>query len=329
MSLKLINIMICLSFGLLGLLCLTGCSTQSFEIGTAFEIHENDTSQTIGLINDNLHADGISNPIVQIWSGNNLLVEVPSTNDISKIINTLEQHATITSQEQVSSSSGNLMNLKNATVLIYEADLSQKSPSETDSQAMIAVKNTLLLRIKAYGISKPVVQIWGNDTFLVELPNVQNVNDAINLLGQDALLEFKEEQLDANGNVINDSSGNPVWIPAMASGSDGTQEELTGQYLLPNSYVDTNSLGKPEIEIAFDSEGAKLFGEITTRDLNKPIAIFLDNTLISEATVDAVITDKGVITGLTLAQAKDISIELNSGTLSVPLAVILQTSITP
>ena len=161
----------------------------------------------------------------------------------------------------------------------------------------------------------------------MELPDVPDVNDAINLIGQVALLEFKEEQLDANGNVVNDSSGNPVWIPAMATGSDGTQEELTGKYLLPNSYVDTSTLGQPEVEIAFDSEGAKLFGEITTRDLNKPIAIFLDNTLISEATVDAVITDKGVIEGLTLAQAKDLSIELNSGTLSVPLKVIEQTDI--
>ena len=191
---------------------------------------------------------------------------------------------------------------------------------------MSAVQATILRRVDAYGVTEPVVQIQGTN-LLVELPNVQNVNDAINLIGQVALLEFKEEQLDANGNVVNDSSGNPVWIPAMATGSDGTQEELTGKYLLPNSYVDTSTLGQPETKIAFDSEGAKLFGEITTRDLNKPIAIYLDNTLISEATVDAVITDKGVIEGLTLAQAKDLSIELNSGTLSVPLKVIEQTDI--
>ncbi|MFY9814984.1 MAG: protein translocase subunit SecD [Dehalococcoidales bacterium] len=218
------------------------------------------------------------------------------------------------------------LDLKGGSYLLYQADLSQKSPSETDAQVMSAVQATILRRVDAYGVTEPVVQIQGTN-LLVELPNVQNVNDAINLIGQVALLEFKEEQLDANGNVVNDSSGNPVWIPAMATGSDGTQEELTGKYLLPNSYVDTSTLGQPEVEIAFDSEGAKLFGEITTRDLNKPIAIYLDNTLISEATVDAVITDKGVIEGLTLAQAKDLSIELNSGTLSVPLKVIEQTDI--
>jgi len=90
----------------------------------------------------------------------------------------------------------------------------------------------------------------------------------------------------------------------MATGTDGTQEELTGKYLLPNSYVDTNNLGQPEVAISFDAEGAKLFGEITQRDLQKPIAIYLDNTMISEATVDAVITDKGVITGIDTGQSK-------------------------
>ncbi len=218
------------------------------------------------------------------------------------------------------------LDLKGGSYLLYQADLSQKSPSETDAQVMSAVQATILRRVDAYGVTEPVVQIQGTN-LLVELPNVQNVNDAINLIGQVALLEFKEEQLDANGNVVNDSSGNPVWIPAMATGTDGTQEELTGKYLLPNSYVDTNTLGQPEVAISFDAEGAKLFGEITQRDLQKPIAIYLDNTMISEATVDAVITDKGVITGLTLAKAKDLSIELNSGTLSVPLKVIEQTDV--
>jgi len=210
--------------------------------------------------------------------------------------------------------------------LVYEADLSQKPPSETDAQAMAGVQATILRRADAYGITDPVVKIQGDNRILVQVPSTTDINQLTSLIGQVALLEFKEQQLDANGNVVNDSSGNPVWIPAMATGSDGTQEELTGKYVLPNSYVDNNSLNQPEVEIAFDSEGAKLFGEITTRDLDEPIAIFLDNTLISEATVEAVITDKGVIQGLTLAQAKDLSIELNSGTLDVPIKLISSTT---
>ena len=108
------------------------------------------------------------------------------------------------------------------------------------------------------------------------------------------------------------------------SGTDGvTQETLTGKYLKPNAYVTTDSLGKPEVAFEWNTEGAKLFGEITTVLYNngvnsKPLGIFLDNALISAPTVNGVITDKGVINNMTLDQAKKLVLELNSGTLMFP-----------
>ena len=178
-------------------------------------------------------------------------------------------------------------------------------------------------------VTEPIIQVQGNNRILVQLPGVKNINQAISLIGQVALLEFKEQQLDASGNVVNDANGQPVWIPATALGSDGiTQEALTGKYLKPNAYVDTDSLGKPEVAFEWNTEGAKLFGEIHVhRLLNKPLGIFLDNTLISAPTVQAVITDKGVINNMTLDQAKILVIELNSGSLDVPLTVIQQTDV--
>jgi preprotein translocase subunit SecD len=225
------------------------------------------------------------------------------------------------------------LDLKGGSYLLYQADLSKKDPSLTDAQAMAAVQSTIERRVNAYGVTEPIIQVQGNNRILVELPGVKDINQAISLIGQVALLEFKEEQFDANGNVEKDANGNIVWVPATATGSDGTtQETLTGKYLKPNAYVDTDSLGKPEVAFEWDTEGAKLFGEITTVLYNngvnsKPLGIFLDNTLISAPTVDAVITDKGVINGVTLDQAKTLAIELNSGTLSVPLTVIQQTDV--
>jgi preprotein translocase subunit SecD len=221
------------------------------------------------------------------------------------------------------------LDISGGSRLLYSADLSKKDPSETDAQVMATIKATIERRVNGLGVTEPIIQIQGNN-LLVELPNVKNVNDAINLIGQVALLEFKEQKLDASGNVVKDDSGNVVWIPATALGSDGvTQEALTGAYLKPNTYVSTDSLGKPEVAFEWNTEGAKLFGEITQRLLNKPLGIFLDSTLISQPTVEAVITDKGVINNMTLAQARNLAIELNSGTLSVPLQVIAQTDISP
>ena len=199
----------------------------------------------------------------------------------------------------------------------------------TDAQAMAAVQSTIERRVNAYGVTEPIIQVQSSDRILVELPGVKDVNQAISLIGQVALLEFKEQQLDSSGKVVDDSSGNPVWIPATALGTDGkTQETLTGKYLKPNAYVTTDpSTGEPQVAFEWNTEGAKLFGEITQQLLNKPLGIFLDNTLISAPTVQAVITDQGVITGLTLAQAKNLAIELNSGTLSVPLTRIQETDV--
>ena len=216
--------------------------------------------------------------------------------------------------------------------LVYEADLSQKPVTETDIQAMTAVQSKIERRIDALGVTSATVKLEGTDRILVELPVNTDLNQAESVIEPVAFLEFKVEQLDSSGNVVNDSSGNPTWIPATAAGSDGTQEELTGIYLLPNAYVDTDSLGNPEVAFEFNSEGAKLMGEITTVLYNngvnsRPLGIFLDSQYVSSPMVDAVITSKGVINNIDLASARLMVNDLNSGSLDVPLTVIQQTDV--
>jgi protein-export membrane protein SecD len=214
--------------------------------------------------------------------------------------------------------------------LIYSADLTQKDPSKTDTQVMADIKSTIENRLHTYGISNPLVEIQESNHILVELKGVKDINQVINLIGQVGLLEFKEPQLDASGNVVHDANCNSVWISSIATGSDGTtQEALTGKYLKPNATVTMDSLGKPEVAFDFNTEGAKLFGEITQRLLNKPLGIFMDNKLISAPTVMAVSTDKGVINGVTLDEAKNLVVQLNSGSLDVPLTLISQTPNNP
>ena len=225
------------------------------------------------------------------------------------------------------------LDLKGGSYLLYEADLTKKDPSQTDAQVMSAVQSKIERRVNAYGVTEPIIQVQSSNRILVQLPGVKDINQAISLIGEVALLEFKEEQLDASGNVTKDANGNIVWVPATALGADGvTQEALTGKYLKPNVALTLDSLGKPQVAFEWNSEGAKLFGEITTVLYNngvnsKPLGIFLDNTLISAPTVEAVITDKGVINNMTLDEAKTLVAQLNSGSLDVPLKVIQQTDV--
>ena len=215
------------------------------------------------------------------------------------------------------------LDLKGGSHLVYEADLSKKDPSQTDDHAMEGVKQKIERRVNAYGVTEPIIQRQGGNRILVQLPGVKDIDEAIKLIGQTAELDFREQKLDENGKPVFDDEGNPEWVIAMAEGSDGQQRELAGKYLKPNATVvlapQTN---EPQVAVEWDEEGALLFTQITQRNLGKPLGIFLDNQLISWPIVKAVISNTGIIEGLTLNEGETLAIQLNSGSLDVPLKVI-------
>ena len=116
-------------------------------------------------------------------------------------------------------------------------------------------------------------------------------------------------------------AGEPVsnWMPATGT-IEGEEKELTGRYLLPNSYVDVApQTGEPVVDFEFESEGASLFSQITGRLIGQPLGIFLDNEIISAPIVQAQISNRGIIEGLTYDEARLLSSQLNGGALPLPL----------
>jgi preprotein translocase subunit SecD len=211
------------------------------------------------------------------------------------------------------------LDLQGGSQLIYSANLSEKDPSMTDDDALQGARQTIERRVNAYGVSEPIVQTMQNEQgsfILVQLPGVKSIDEALKLIGQVAELDFREQVVNATGNT--------TWVVAKAVGSNGTEEELTGKYLNPNATPRLNpNTNKIEIAFEWNAEGAILFKQITTRNLNKPLGIFLDNELISAPTVQAVIEAQGVIEGnFSLDEAKTLAIQLNSGALNVPLTIV-------
>lgn len=100
---------------------------------------------------------------------------------------------------------------------------------------------------------------------------------------------------------------------------------------LKNASVEFQSQGlsEPQVALKFDSEGGELFSEITKRNLQKQVAIFLDGEVISAPTVQSEITNgEAVITGnFTIEEAKDLVKRLNEGALPVPISLISQQSV--
>jgi len=221
------------------------------------------------------------------------------------------------------------LDLKGGSQLLYKADLSKKNPSVTDAEAMSSVIEKIQRRVNLYGAAEPVIQKQGTDRILVQLPGVEDIIEAIKLIGQTALLDFREQKLDENGQPVLDDEGNWVFKdePAKAEGRDGDQRELTGEYLkLARTDIDPYT-GSPLVVFEWDSEGAYLFEQITGRNLQKPLAIFLDNEVISAPIVQSVIRDRGQIDfnrPVPMAEAETLAIQLNSGALDVPLTIIDQ-----
>lgn len=207
------------------------------------------------------------------------------------------------------------LDLSGGSRLLYSADTT-KVPGSQRSDALAGVRDVIERRVNAFGVSEPVVQtVRAGDQWRVsvELAGIKDVNAAIRLIGETPLLEFKElpENADENSQFID-------------TGLSGKQLSRSEVQFDPQS-------GEPQVSLQFNAEGAKLFAEITKRNLKRVVAIFLDGAPISLPTVQSEITDgRAVITGnFTLPEAKLLARRLNSGALPVPIELISQETVGP
>jgi preprotein translocase subunit SecD len=201
------------------------------------------------------------------------------------------------------------LDLQGGTQLTLQADMSQV-PADQQAEALKGVVNVIQRRVNAYGVAEPEIQTQGTDRIIVQLPGVKNIEEAKKLIGETAKLEFMEQ----------DASGN--WVPATGQ-LNGQTVALTGTYLVAGHQQVTfqGTAGLPQVAFEFNSDGAQLFQQITTRLVGKPLGIFLDGQEISAPTVQAVLSSTGVITGLSLEQARLLALQLNAGALPVPVSI--------
>jgi protein-export membrane protein SecD len=237
------------------------------------------------------------------------------------------------------------LDLQGGVNLVYQADLSSVTDKST---AMQGLRDVIERRVNLFGVSEPVVQIQGNDRLLVELPGVKDVKQAIDMIGQTPYLEFDEQRDEKEAQVILDK------IKEVQAAQDRKEDitkiadyqlafqnpylkatELTGKYLSKANVKFDQTTYRPQIELVFNSEGSKLFEDITARNIKKPIAILLDgysiidtngddkidyNDLYAPIVQDKITGGSAVITGdLSVQKANEIARRLNSGALPVKI----------
>ena len=240
------------------------------------------------------------------------------------------------------------LDLQGGVSLVYQADLSTVADK---TGAMSGLRDVIERRVNMFGVSEPIVQIQGQDRLSVELPGVTNVQQAIQMIGQTPYLEFDEQRTEAESKPILDKIKEVQ--DAQKAGSDMTAiskikdwqlalqnpyfkaTDLTGKYLTKATVIFDQTTYKPQIQLKFNDEGAKLFADITGRNIKKPIAILLDGASIIDTNGDGKIDGQdtyapivqgkitggsAVITGDMSSQtATSLASRLNSGALPVKI----------
>jgi len=262
------------------------------------------------------------------------------------------------------------LDLKGGSYILLEGDTSTLPAGSSVDDAMSGVQDIIERRVNAFGVSESEIQREGSNRLAVQLPGISQ-QDAKDLIGRTALLEFREPErdgdnivcqdatgqqftvpaetvpdqngdpraayivTDANGDLTqcrgpNDAAptGSVVWKPATGVGNDNVEKVLTGRFLRANSRVIFDALGRPLVQLQFNSEGGKLFDQVTARLVGLPMAIFLDEEIISAPTIRTRISGgESVIEGLTADEGRRLSIQLNSGALPITLRVIQESTV--
>lgn len=219
------------------------------------------------------------------------------------------------------------LDLVGGTELTYQADLSASSDKLKD---LTNLENVLRGRIDELGVSEPTIQTAGSDKIIVDLPGIKNIDQAISRIGDTYELVFMESTTDETGGVqLQDYYDPSFTYPGYWKKTDLTGRELASAEATFSSSQTTGSQSSPVVTIKFNNTGKEKFAELTKKDLNKQIAIVLDNKVVSAPTVQVEITNGSAeITGSkTIKDAQALANRLNEGMLPVPTKLIAQQNV--
>ncbi|MFA6251376.1 MAG: protein translocase subunit SecD [Candidatus Paceibacterota bacterium] len=227
------------------------------------------------------------------------------------------------------------LDLSGGTHLVYKADVSQIDATELKN-SMDALRDVIERRVNIFGVSEPIVQVQnggfsnaGEERLIVDLPGVTDVGEAIKMIGQTPMLDFRTEN--PNKDQVQEATVDENGQVQLNIDSQFVLTELTGRYLDRAILEFDQTTGEPIVSLQFDAEGSILFEKITRENVGKSVAIYLDGEPISIPTVNEAISGgKAQISGnFTPTEAKLLVGRLNSGALPVPISLVSTQTIGP
>ena len=220
------------------------------------------------------------------------------------------------------------LDLQGGMHLIYEADLSSIESKDRGS-VMDGLRDVMERRINFFGVREPLVQVQ-KERLVVELAGVIDPAEAIKEIGKTPFLEFKEQKANFAEIIDNNQKVSETGQGQLEDPFQSTP--LTGRYL-KKAEVSFNqqTTYEPLVLLEFNDEGAKLFEDLTEKNVGKELAIYVDGIPLSAPVVQEKISGgKAQISGnFTIPGAKTLAQNLNAGALPVPIKLISQQTIGP
>jgi preprotein translocase subunit SecD len=212
------------------------------------------------------------------------------------------------------------LDLRGGSQLMLQALPAPPQVPEITQEVMRGVETVINNRINSLGVSETLVQRSGKDRLIVEMPGIKDPQQAKDRIGTTALLEFKELTFGPDRKQI--------WKDVGLTGADFKHAQ--------GSPMAGGGLWRVTFE--FKPDGARKFGELTSRLVGHQIGIFLDGQPTDRnadgrpmsadeyhgVTVrEPILGGNGEITGnFSKDQAVDLSVKLNAGALPVPVRIL-------
>ena len=199
---------------------------------------------------------------------------------------------------------------------------------------------TLHNRINELGVAEPVIQQQGADRIVVQLPGVQDVAKAKDILGRTATLEVR--MVDDTPGLLEQALGGSIPFGTELYTERGgspllvkKQVVLTGDRLTDAQPGFDGQTNEAAVHLTLDAAGARIFRDVTRESVGKRMAILLIEKGKGEVVTAPVIRSeigggRVQISGrMTTAEANDVALLLRAGSLAAPMEIIEERTVGP
>ena len=231
-----------------------------------------------------------------------------------------------------------------------QVTLEARPPSggSVDSGTLEGTRNTLERRVNGLGVSEPLIQTRGDNQIVVELPGIENPDQAVDVLRETALLEIiypNGAQLAPGTMVLTTLGGSPIAGTTANAATPGATTDPAAPTPDPNSpvyetiisgtdlsdaYVGRDPLtGQPLVVFQLAGDASERFYTFTRDHIGQSMSIVVDKMVISSPVIRNAISGEGTIDGMTAVEAENLATQLKAGALGVPLEVVSSRTVGP